>query len=178
MSDQTNPDLRPIGPWKPTNLDGELAFVRDAPGPLGDDWAPVRVLRPKRTGAFGTVPRRVCLLGESAAAGFFYAPHATPARALEAHLGAAAGEGQFEVIDLTRVSLEVEGGPESLTRIVLASLQLEPDLLVVFAGNNWFSRAVPRLEAGEAALRQAGQRYASEGPAGLLAECRGEQRAF
>ena len=127
---------RPISIWRPEERDGETVFVRPPVGPLGDHHATTPVLTPRR----GPLPRRICWLGESAAAGYLYAPHATPARVLEDQLRQVAGAGRYEVLDLARTNETL--GP--LVATVEAALQLDPDLLVVYAGNNW-----PLLETSE-----------------------------
>ncbi|MGD2115698.1 MAG: hypothetical protein PVG07_11630, partial [Acidobacteriota bacterium] len=131
---------RPISIWRPATVDGAPAWVRPEPGPLGDHHATTRVLRPKGSRAV----RRICLLGESAAAGYLYAPHVTPARILsrilQVDLRAADGAAGYEVIDLSRTNETL--GP--MVDTAEAALQLEPDLLLIYAGNNW-----PLLETPE-----------------------------
>lgn len=138
---------RPISIWSPREVDGEPAFVRPDPLPLGDHYATTKVLRPKRS----ELPLRVCFFGESVAAGYLYAPHLTPARVLEAQLRAAGGP-DFEVIDLARTNERLD----TLVETVEASLQINPDVLVLFVGNNW-----NLLETPEASpYAPARQRYA------------------
>ena len=131
-----------IGPYEPgVDEDGEPAFVRE---PFqGEDfmwWRPSftrEVLKAKAPGG----PKRVCVIGESAAAGMFYTPHYSPSLALAEALD---GSGS-EVIDLTRNSMNAS----EVVKVAAAALQLRPDRLVIFAGNNWF----------------AGQGYGWSGPA-------------
>lgn len=149
---------RPISIWQPRRVDGELAWVRPEPGPFGDHHAARRVLRPRK----GPLPRRICLFGESVAAGYLYAPHLTPAEVLAAQLREVAGAGAYEVIDLARTNETLAG----LAATVEAALQLEPDSLVLFAGNNWglletpevspYAPSVPARRDFAAALGQAG----------------------
>ncbi len=138
-----------------------LVFVRPDPHPLGDHFATVKELRPKKA----ELPLRVALFGESVAAGYLYAPHLTPARVLEAQLRAAGGETNFEVIDLARTNETLA----SLTETVRTSLQINPDVLVIFVGNNWNLLETPEVSP-YAPLVEARQRYAaalrSEGIAG------------
>ncbi len=151
----------PISIWQPREIDGELAFVRPDPLPLGDHYAAARVLRPKKS----ELPLRVAFFGESVAAGYLYAPHLTPARVLEAQLQAAGGEAHFEVIDLARTNETLA----SLAATVRTSLQIDPDVLVLFTGNNWNLLETPEISpyAPSAAARR---RYAhalrKEGMAG------------
>lgn len=119
----------PISIWQPREDAGELCFVRPDPLPLGDHYAAAKVLRPKKA----ELPLRVGFFGESVAAGYLYAPHLTPARVLEAQLRSAGGAANFEVVDLARTN-ETLG---SLAETVRTSLQINPDVLVLFAGNNW-----------------------------------------
>ena len=114
---------RPISIWQPETRDGEAVFVRPEPGPFSDHYSARRVIParcPRR--------RRLCLLGESTAAGYLLAPHLTPAVVLERRLG----DG-WEVVDLARTNERLA----SLADTAEAALQLTPDRFVVFAGNNW-----------------------------------------
>jgi len=123
---------RPIGIWRPRTDGGELIFERPEPGPWGDHWAARRrIAAHKKPGV-----RRICFFGESAAAGYLYAPHATPALLLENRLGE-----RFEVVDLARTNETLAG----LVEKVDAALQLEPDLVVLFAGNNWNLLETPEI---------------------------------
>ncbi len=127
---------RPISIWRPLEEGGERRWVRPEPGPFGDHYAARRELRPRQAGG----PRRVGFFGESAAAGYLYAPHATPAQVLERQLCTLAGEASFEVLDLARTNETLAG----LSATIEASLQLDPDALVIFAGNNWDLLETPR----------------------------------
>ncbi|RMH22928.1 MAG: SGNH/GDSL hydrolase family protein [Acidobacteria bacterium] len=157
---------RAIGIWQPRQVDGELIFERPPPHPLGDHYAATRVLRAAKPAG----RRRVVLLGESVAAGYLYAPHLTPAMVLDRHLRRAAGEA-YEVVDLARTNERLA----TLARTAESAQQLEPDVLVIFAGNNWnlletpeispFAPSVRARQAYALALRQAGL----AGPVGLAA---------
>ena len=157
----------PISIWVPQEVDGELAFVRPDPLPLGDHYAARKVLRPKRS----ELPLRVAYFGESVAAGYLYAPHLTPAQVLEEQLRAAGGEDDFEVIDLARTNETLP----SLAATVRASLQIQPDVLVLFVGNNWNLLETPEISP-YAPSAQARQRYAEalrdglDGPVRLAEE--------
>lgn len=157
----------PVGIWEPRTVDGELAFVRPDPSPLGDHHAAVKELRPKKS----ELPLRVAFFGESVAAGYLYAPHLTPARVLEAQLRAVGGEENFEVIDLARTNETLP----SLTATVRASLQINPDVIVLFVGNNWNLLETPEVSpyapSVEARLRYASAlREGAAGPVRLAAE--------
>ncbi len=127
----------PISIWQPCEIDGETVWVRPDPQPLGDHFAATKILRRKKA----ELPLRVVLFGESAAAGYLYAPHVTPARVLQTQLQEIGGESNFEVIDLARTN-ETLGG---LAETVRASLQINPDVLVLFAGNNWNLLETPEV---------------------------------
>lgn len=163
---------KPIRIWQPeirTSVDGtseggprETVFVRPAPGPFGDHHAQ-RLEIPARKPA-GTL--RVGWFGESAAAGYLYAPHITPAQILEQYLNAAAvpntdsaGSGaerpRFDVVDLARTNETLDG----LLRTAEAALQLDLDAIVVFTGNNWNLLETPDVSPYLPNIR-ARQRYA------------------
>ena len=149
---------RPISIWQPQVTDSveepaaetqsEHVWVRPEPGPFGDHFATRRELRPKRS----ELPLRVAFFGESAAAGYLYAPHLTPAGVLEDHLKAAGGDANFEVIDLARTNETLAG----LLATVRAALQINPDILVLFVGNNWNLLETPEVSpyAPSVAARQ------------------------
>ncbi|HYG61518.1 MAG TPA: hypothetical protein VEL74_02970 [Thermoanaerobaculia bacterium] len=128
---------------------------------------------PRQAG--GGQGRRICLIGESAAAGFFYAPFFTPALALGQFL---APFGTFEVIDLARSGMSLDEVVETTAEALLEG----PDLLVVFAGNNWLGLG-PRPDQYADESLDSFQEYAdaveSRGTGGLrlLADERMRQRA-
>ncbi|HYO16721.1 MAG TPA: hypothetical protein VE685_26285 [Thermoanaerobaculia bacterium] len=141
----------PISIWQPREIDGERVFVRPDPLPLGDHYAATKVLVPKKA----ELPLRVCFFGESVAAGYLYAPHLTPARVLEAQLRAVGGENNFEVVDLARTNERLP----TLVETVQASLQINPDVLVLFVGNNWNLLETPEVSPYAPSV-EARQRYA------------------
>ena len=153
----------PISIWQPAEIDGEPAFVRPDPLSLGDHYAATKVLRPKKS----ELPLRVCFFGESVAAGYLYAPHITPARVLEDQLRAAGGANNFEVIDLARTNETLA----SLAETVRTSLQINPDVLVIFIGNNWNLLETPEVSPwapSEEGRRQYGKAFREEGIAGPI----------
>jgi tetratricopeptide (TPR) repeat protein len=89
-------------------------------------WANVPTIPPKGE------RKRIVLVGESVARGFLYDPEFNPAQALEAALTAVLGE-PAEVVDLARSDLKARDIPGLLE----SAMALEPDALVLFAGNNW-----------------------------------------
>lgn len=129
--------MEPISIWRPRLDEGEWVFVRPRPSPLGDHFA-ARLSIPARKPR-GT--RRICWFGESAAAGYLYAPHLTPAALLESTLARASGPGRYEVVDLARTNETLAG----LLETVRTAMQLEPDLLALFTGNNWNLLETPEL---------------------------------
>ncbi|MFL6292806.1 MAG: hypothetical protein ACJ759_18085 [Thermoanaerobaculia bacterium] len=153
----------PISIWQP-ECD---VWVRPDPLPLGDHYATRKVLAKKEA----ELPLRIAFFGESVAAGYLYAPNITPAQVLEEQLLAAMGEGSFEVIDLARTNETLP----SLAATVRASLQIQPDMLVLFVGNNWNLLETPEVSPYAPSV-QARQRYAQalregiEGPVRLAQE--------
>lgn len=160
-----------VGSPAPTNA------RRQAGGHPKDPAAAARgtrhsVLRPKRS----RHPRRVCLVGESVATGYFYAPHLTPAKTLENQLRHVGGAGSYEVVDLARVDMMPLAGPHSLVRVARSALQLRPDVLVVFAGNNWASSIRPFPGQSLAGVRLVAPAYREAGPCGLMRLCQASAR--
>ena len=154
----------PISIWQPQpseDVGGETVWVRPDPQPLGDQHAAAKTLRRKQS----ELPLRVGFFGESVAAGYLYAPYVTPARVLEAQLRAVGGDGNFEVVDLARTNETLP----SLAETVRASLQVQPDVLVLFVGNNWNLLETPEISPYAPSVT-ARQRYAralrEEGTAG------------
>ena len=157
----------PIGIWLPEISNGSIVFVRPDAARLGDDWAPQKTLAPKTT----SLPLRVILIGESTAAGFFYAPHLTPAKVLEDQLREIKGTAAYEVIDLTKVDMPADGSVHDLVRVTVAALQLNPDVLVIFAGNNWLNQIVPFAKSGANYLRRFAPAYRQSGVQGVMDQC-------
>ena len=119
-----------VGIWEAQDEAGGRYFVRVEKGEPWHLWANVQRIPPKG------LSRRVVLIGESVARGYLYDPHFTPALALQKMMDAACGTGEVEVVDLAR-SILVH---EPLRELITQSLHLEPDALVIFAGNNWFPK--------------------------------------
>ena len=90
-------------------------------------WADREQLEPKRT------RWRVVLTGESVARGYFYDPQFNLASTLQGMLQSELGPAAIDVVDLAESNLRI---PE-LKDCIGQSLALEPDVLVIFAGNNW-----------------------------------------
>lgn len=117
-----------VGIWEQKTENGKTYFTRDTQRAAEWNlWANVGRINPK--GA----RRRVALLGESVARGFLYDPQFTPASALQMTLRAYLKGDEFEVIDLARTSLRMT----PLESLAESALLIEPDAVVIFAGNNW-----------------------------------------
>lgn len=123
----TAPNPEYVGIWERKVENGKTSFVRRME--MMEEWhfwANLGRIEPK--GA----KRRVVFIGESVARGYLYDPEFTPAMALEAILESRMGKGEVEVIDLARTNLYFE-----VRDLAVAALQLEPDLTIIFSGNNW-----------------------------------------
>jgi hypothetical protein len=125
-----------IGIWERRTENGKTSFIRRLD--TLDDWhywANVGRLELKG-------PKlRVLYIGESVARGYLYDPDFTPAMALQTILEEQFGKDQIEVVDLARTNLSYQ-----LKDLALAALQLEPDIAVFFAGNNWDKKiSLPKL---------------------------------
>ncbi len=127
FSDEDGPEA--ISIWKRAERDGTVVFERPEATPWGDHYASKSVLQAGRP----ETRKRICLFGESVAAGYLYAPHLTPAKVLSHQLREIDTQQSYEVIDLARTNETIDG----LGTTVRQALHLNPDLLVVFAGNNW-----------------------------------------
>jgi hypothetical protein len=137
------------GIWEPIEEHGRLAFVRPENGDPWGLWANVERIDPKDGRA------RVVLLGESVARGFLLDPQFNCALALQTLLQADAGAQEVEVKDLARCGFSFS----QLEEVLAGSLALEPDALIIFAGNNWHIPVPESLDFRQLAalLRQAGR---------------------
>ena len=116
-----------VGIWAPKVVNGKLSFVRRMEAMAEwTYWADVSRIEAKGEKI------RVLLIGESVARGYLYDPVFNPALALQMMLDAQFGEGKVEVIDLARTNLGFQ-----IVDVAINALQTEPDIAVVFAGNNW-----------------------------------------
>jgi hypothetical protein len=129
-----------IGIWVPSSRDSHPDYERDVrqkqEWPL---WANVHKIHKKG------VKKRIVFLGESVARGYFFDPHYTVAAELEQVLNKSSSLPACEVIDLARVSI----GMDQLLKVAEACIALQPDALVVFAGNNWFHPLSSKLSNKE-----------------------------
>lgn len=117
---------RRIGIWEAQEKNGEVSFVRSQTGESWIFWANEARIQPK------TDKKRVVLLGESVARGFFYDPLFNPAMALRSMLQGSPRK-EVEVVDLARIDLQIR----QLQQMLWDALILQPDVMVVLAGNNW-----------------------------------------
>lgn len=118
-----------LGIWKKTMENGQEFFERDADKnidwPL---WANIHRIPVKKE------RKRIVLLGESVARGYFYDPYYNVAAELEGILRRLDDLQDVEVIDLARTNMRMAG----LATLVNQCSVLNPDAVVLFAGNNWF----------------------------------------
>lgn len=122
-------DYSAIGIWQPEINSGEVLFIRDSHNDVEHLWSSdCDVLKPDKGRH-----KRICLIGESVAAGYYYAPYITPAKLLQYQLNVCDSDMEIEVVDLCKVDMDAL----ELVETCLSSLQLQPDIMVVFAGNNW-----------------------------------------
>ncbi|HEX5883166.1 MAG TPA: hypothetical protein VFY67_01340, partial [Pyrinomonadaceae bacterium] len=116
-----------FGIWERKVENGKPCFVRRVD--TVEDWhywSNLGRIEPKGN------KRRVAYIGESVARGYLYDPAFTPAQVLQKILDTQFEDGEVEVIDLARTNLGFE-----VRELALAALQLEPDVAIIFAGNNW-----------------------------------------
>jgi hypothetical protein len=115
-----------VGIWRKKSQAKDAPFVRREDSDWFD-WAKKDTIEPKR-GKW-----RVVLVGESAARGYLYDPEFTPASAMEGMLRSHLRTSEIDVVDLAKSSLTMQ----PLKALIGQSLALLPDVIVVFAGNNW-----------------------------------------
>jgi hypothetical protein len=117
-----------VGIYKPKLINGEKYFVRDEEmKQFYTAWPKVDAIAPKEKGE-----NRIILFGESVARGLFYEPYYSPAKVLEEILQNCYSN-NIKVIDMAVSSI----GAYQLLDLCEQSLVLQPDIFVVFAGNNW-----------------------------------------
>jgi hypothetical protein len=121
-----NADTMQVGIWRKQSRAKDAPFVRMTETDWFS-WAKKETIEPKRR------KWRVALIGESVARGYLYDPELTPASVLEQMLRAHLGTSEIEVVDLAMSSLTMQ----PLKTLIGQSLALSPDVIVVFAGNNW-----------------------------------------
>ncbi len=137
-----------LGVWSRQRRGKDVPFVRD-PQQRHEwfYWAERERLEPKRT------RWRVVLTGESVARGYFYDPQFNLASALQGLLESELGPAQIDVVDLAKSNLRMP----QLKDCIGQCLALTPDVVVVFAGNNWHPHLsdsdIPYVDS---LLRQAG----------------------
>ena len=76
---------------------------------------------------------RVALLGELVARGYLFDPHFNPAAALRTILQSHLGSENIDVVDLAKSNQTMA----ELKSAIGQCLALSPDVVVIFAGNNW-----------------------------------------
>ncbi len=120
-----------IGIWVENIVNGKKVFQRDTKKTKEwSSWANTTEISPK------SYKKRVVLLGESVARGYFYAPKYSVASELESVLTQSKAFNGIEVIDLSKNSINIE----ELSEVVQSSNKLEPDVMLLFAGNNWIHK--------------------------------------
>lgn len=118
-----------IGIYKPETVNGEVIYNRDID--YIDRWtyfANTPTIHPKKD------KKRIVFLGESVARGFLLEPDFTPALVLDKLLTSNSSKDEFEVIDLAESNISMRGIKNRFTQC----LDLQPDLVVFLAGNNWY----------------------------------------
>ena len=145
-----------VGIWERRTENGRTCFVRRLE--MMDEWhfwSNLARIEPKGP------RRRVLLMGESVARGYLYDPAFNPAMALQTILNTQFGADEIEVIDLARTNLGYE-----VRELALAALQLEPDIGIIFGGNNW-GVSSPTF----ADIAETDRASSREGVAGLKRSC-------
>lgn len=137
--------IQSVGPYK-GNGTGALGFVTSGVNPHW--WGLAKEVRVRKE------VKRCVLLGESVARGFFFDPVHTPASMLSQALNGASDE-SYEVIDLAATNATLNDLMRLLDEIPL----LEPDVVVIWAGNNWSGLSQIALSPGLALLAAGCESY-------------------
>jgi len=125
-------DEAAVGVWRAERTAGGVALRRTQTTEDGIcHWADVDYV-PPAAGA-----RRVVVIGESVARGCAYAQGFSPTSALARQLDQMA-PGKYQCVDLARSGASAE----ILTRLVRQLPLVEPDVVVVIAGNNWVTSVI------------------------------------
>lgn len=125
-----------VGIWKRHVINGETYFIRDKSIAYEfQHWAKVDRIMPKNK-------MRIVFLGESVARGYLLDPYFTPCKYLQQLLDIHS-EQPVEIVDLARTSIHIH----ELEDLCVSSLALQPDMLVIFAGNNWRYTLYPLSDA-------------------------------
>jgi hypothetical protein len=133
----TDTKYRTVGPWTITDGPAGRELARTATDPqLRRLWADV-----DRVPGKGPA-QRVVVLGESMARGYLLDPVVTLASSLQHALDRAAGPGRYQCVDLARTGAGMAG----LARILVTLPQLEADIVVFAAGNNWYLQQLTRSD--------------------------------
>jgi hypothetical protein len=136
-----------VGLWRKNSAKEDTFDRRADRGHEWFYWADRKAIGPKQR------KWRVVLLGESVARGYLYDPHFNPAVALEKMLQSELGTEEIEVVDLAKSNLTIQ----ELKVIVGQCLALCPDIIIIFAGNNWRSHVTePSIPYVESLLRTEG----------------------
>ncbi|GAA4834543.1 hypothetical protein [Kitasatospora terrestris] len=127
-------DPRDLGIWR---LDDDGTHLR-RPDLKADwqFWADLERLPP------ATGHRRVAVLGESVARGYFFDPATTYAGLVGDCLRSLPGLTDVDVLDLARTNANAE----DIRRILAELASVAPDAIVVFAGNNWYQPTLTDAE--------------------------------
>ena len=144
-----SPDPRDIGVWDIVDSAEGRALRRQnrEPGELRM-WADVSEVPGKGKA------RRIVLVGESSARGFLLDPVLTPTGVLASRLEHLAGPGAHQCVDLAHTGASLEDVTELLAKVP----HIDPDVLVLYAGNNWSvpQYSVADLDALSRELRSGG----------------------
>ncbi|MBL0743071.1 hypothetical protein [Chryseolinea lacunae] len=128
-----------VGIWKPEIRNGDTYYVRDSRrNAEWAYWAQIHEIPPKSS------KKRVLMLGESVARGYLYDPYYYPAQVLE-NILEKYGTSDYEIVDLARTNMDLKG----LFEFAADSVNLDPDAMVIFAGNNWYNSVRRDLSKNE-----------------------------
>jgi len=117
-----------VGIWSLKATDSGHFFIRD--NQYRDKWKNWANLH---RFPVETKKKRLLLLGESVARGYYYDPVYTPAKVFQQKIDYAFGPDKIEVIDLAKTAITLK----QLSLLYSECFTLKPDLIIIWAGNNW-----------------------------------------
>ncbi len=129
-----------MGIWKAVKKDGKSTLTRDVS--LLEEWK----YWANKNEISEKSGQRIVFLGESVARGYFLDPFFTPADSLGNFLNVDDAH-RFDIVDLARVNMNLAELSELFFNLDI----LEPDAVVIFAGNNWLTDLYNSFETDDIA---------------------------
>jgi hypothetical protein len=129
-----------IGVWKRVDDNMGSAYLRDdSKRDYWHHWADRERIPIKKR------DKRIVLVGESVARGYFYDPRYSVGMELDGVMNRNSKESHWEVVDLARVGMEMD----EMIYVSKACKVFQPDVVVLFGGNNWLPKLFQVLSGND-----------------------------